>query len=144
MTNFSTLFLRISMSLVFLWFGVQQLLSPNDWIDFLPAWSTKLPLSAVQLIYVNGSVEIVLGTLLLFGIFTRLTALLLALHLASITTEVYIQGLASIAIRDFGLAAATLSLAFTSDHSLSIDKKYLPFLKKKFPSLGKSEHKESH
>jgi len=125
------------MAAVYLWFGIEQFLNPNDWTGFLPDWSTKLPLSPVQLIYLNGGIEVILGTLLLFGIFTRLSALLLGLHLASITVEVYIQGLTAIAIRDFGLAAATLSLALTSDHALSIDKKYLPFLKKKFPSFAK-------
>ena len=55
----------------------------------------------------NGTLEIVLGSLLLLGLFTRLCAFILALHLGGIMISL---GYNDIAIRDFGLSLATFAV----------------------------------
>ncbi len=134
--NLSILVLRVGIALVYLWFGVQQLLNPQTWVYYIPEWATNLTgLSASQLVFTNAIAELVLGGFLLLGIFTRLCALILAIHLAIITYEV---GWNETGVRDFGLTLATLAIALTPSHPHSIDSKYLAFLKNKFPGFNKA------
>lgn len=98
--------LRISISLVFLWFSISQFMAPDEWIGYLPDFlaSTSQPLF---FIYANATVELVLGILLIIGFFTRVVALLLSIHLLSITIAL---GYNAIAVRDLGLTLATFSI----------------------------------
>jgi uncharacterized membrane protein YphA (DoxX/SURF4 family) len=105
--KYSAPVLRISVSLVFLWFGISQLTSPSDWTVFLPSWTSSLLISQNVIIYFNGTFEVILGLALILGIWTRLIALVLSLHLFSITLAL---GYGPLAVRDFGLALATFSI----------------------------------
>jgi uncharacterized membrane protein YphA (DoxX/SURF4 family) len=97
--------LRYSMTLVILWFGLQQLLHASVWTAYVPdSVATMTHLNAITLVYINAVFELVFGTLLLFGIQTRLTALFLSIHLFDI---MYVVGYGEIGVRDFGLAMAT-------------------------------------
>ncbi len=123
MKKFAPIILRIGISLVFLWFGSQQLLNTNSWISFIPDWVVNIShLSAQTLVHFNGAFEIVFGICLLFGYFTRITALLLALHMLDITFTV---GYTSIGIRDFGLSIATLSIFLYGVDAWCLDKYFL-------------------
>ena len=114
-----TTLLRIGISSVFLWFGCQQFLSPEMWIGFIPQWVLDIsPIGPVTLVHLNGALELVFGTALMFGLFTRASALVLGLHMAHITIMV---GYDSIGVRDFGLAIAALSVFFNGADSLTID-----------------------
>jgi len=125
------------MALVFLWFGVQQFLKPADWTGYIPSWASIIPLSPTALVYANATLEVVLGAFLILGIFTRISALILAIHLGVISVDMFQIGSAAIGVRDFGLAMATLTIAIASEHSHTIGKKYMAYLKHKFPSFGK-------
>jgi uncharacterized membrane protein YphA (DoxX/SURF4 family) len=115
-----TTFLRIGISIVILWFGVQQFLHPEMWVGFIPDYIIKLsPVGATTLVHLNGALELVFGTSLLFGFFTRISALILALHLADITFTV---GYNSIGIRDFGLTLATFAIFLNGSDSITLDK----------------------
>ena len=118
MKKIAPVVLRAGMALVILWFGIQQLSSPALWTGYLPAWTASLPLSAVTFVLLNGWVECTLGILLAAGFYTRWVALLLSLHLYSIT---FTLGYGAIGVRDFGLATALLSLFFHGADSLSMD-----------------------
>ncbi|MDP9249660.1 MAG: DoxX family membrane protein [bacterium] len=100
--------LRIGMSLVFLWFGWQQLSDTTLWAGIIPPFYTNLiGLSATTFVLINAWFEIIFGGLLLLGIFSRTTALLLALHMLHITFTVGYNG---VGVRDFGLAMGTISV----------------------------------
>ncbi len=117
--NLSPIILRIGLVLVFLWFGVNQIIDPVSYVDFLPDWLIKIsPVSATMIVYLNGAFEIVFGTALLFGFFTRFVACLLFLHMADIAFTV---GLNDIGIRDFGLAVATLAIWINGADFLTLD-----------------------
>ena len=97
---------RIGMSLVFLWFGTQQLLNPEQWIGFVPPLASSIaPLNTIVL--VNGLTEVILGLALIVGFQVRIASLLLAIHLFGIT---FFMGLTPVGVRDFGLSVATLSI----------------------------------
>lgn len=116
--NFAHIIVRTGMSLVFLWFGVSQLMNPSAWTGFLPDFTKSLPVSSEQLILANGFFEIIFGTLLLIGLFTRISALLLGLHLGAIASTL---GFTSLGVRDFGLTLATLSIFFSGADSCTLD-----------------------
>jgi uncharacterized membrane protein YphA (DoxX/SURF4 family) len=112
--------LRISLALLFLWFGVNQLYSPANWTGFVPEQISSI-ISAGTIVFLNGILEVILGLTLLVGIYTRLSALILALHLFPIALS---MGYSAITIRDLGLALATLSIVFLGPDSLSLDSKF--------------------
>lgn len=99
--------LRISLALVFLWFSINQFIDPSSWEGMVPLWIPDLGISTRLVILANATFELIFGLLLLFNIYTRLAALLLALHLAGITISL---GFNSIGVRDFGLTLATFSI----------------------------------
>ena len=113
MNNFSILLkkyapsvLRFGMSVVILWFSMEQFLHTAQWTAYVPDSIVALThMSAMTLVYGNAVFELVFGILLVFGIRTRIVALLLALHLFDI---MWMVGYGEIGVRDFGLAVATL------------------------------------
>lgn len=109
--------LRISVSLVFLWFGINQLYDPLAWTGFVPQLFTQFIL-AKSIVIANGCIEIVLGLLLISGTYTRIVSILLGIHLLGIADSL---GYSAIAVRDFGLALATLSIAFFTPDIFTID-----------------------
>ena len=118
--DFSSILLRLGLSLVFLWFGFSQLFNPDNFIGYVPQFAYALPMSSLTIVFLNGLYEVVFGTLLLLGFFTRVSALLLALKLFVIILS---NGYNDISVRDFGLALATLSVYFHGHDSLSLDNK---------------------
>lgn len=113
----SRVLLRWSWSLLFLWFGTQQLLHPGDWIGFLPEWTGYFPVPAEMLIQLNGWSEVVLAVALALGCFTRIVSAVLALHLLGIAVTV--QG--ATGVRDAALGMVGISLALSEPDAWTLD-----------------------
>lgn len=111
--------LRWAMALVFLYFGISQLINPDMWTFFIPEWISNI-IDAKTLVYMNGVFEVIFGTLLLLGLFTRLSSLLLALHLTGITLSV---GFSETGVRDFGLTVATFAIFLNGTDKYCLDHK---------------------
>lgn len=127
--------LRIGLSLVFLWFGVNQLFSPEMFVGYVPQQvvmpmhqfmqSNHLMLvysveqASLRLISLNGILEIVLGILLLLGLFTRISATVLFLHLLSIAVGL---GYNDVMIRDLGLSIALVAVFLNGPDQWTLDK----------------------
>jgi uncharacterized membrane protein YphA (DoxX/SURF4 family) len=110
MAKYAPLVLRVGLAFVFLWFGYSQVTGPEAWVGLIPDFITNATgLSARTFVLLNGGFEIVAGILILFGIFTRIVAFLLFLHMVSIVFDV---GLTMIGIRDIGIATGCLALSF--------------------------------
>lgn len=117
--SYAPVLLRYSMALVFIWFGVQQFIDTSHWLAFVPDSVVSMTgLSAQTLVYANATFEIIFGIMLLIGWQIRIAGVLLALHLFEIA---YAVGYGEIAVRDIGLALATLSVAMHGKDELSID-----------------------
>ncbi|MEK7611859.1 MAG: DoxX family membrane protein [Patescibacteria group bacterium] len=114
LSPFAPLVLRLTISFVMLWFGLNQVLNPESWTGFVPAWITDVGFDPVTFIYLNGAAEIILGSLLALGIATRVIAFLLFLHMTGIVIEV---GLTPIGVRDIGLAGALLFLSLHQEQN---------------------------
>lgn len=113
--------LRISLSLVFLYFGFSQIISPDEWSSLVPEFLAGKIITVNNLVVMNGILEITLGIFLLIGLYTRFSALVLALHLGFITLHL---GFNPIGIRDFGLTIATLSIFFNGIDKWTVDYRY--------------------
>lgn len=119
--KFAQPLLRIASSLVFLWFGIQQLLFPDSWVGFVPNFFIGIGFSAKFLVVCNAVLELTLGSFLIFGLYTRFASLILGLHLIGISLSI---GISPTAIRDFGLAFATLSIFFNGADKWCLDEKF--------------------
>lgn len=111
---------RIGVSLVFLWFGLNQIFDSESFLGYLPEFATKLPIQLTMLIMSNGIFETIFGLLLILGLLTRISALLLTLHLIGIIVSL---GYNEIAVRDFGLMIATLSIVLHGEDRWCLSKR---------------------
>ena len=111
---------RVALGLVFLLFGIDQLLHPTLWTAWIPDWTTAM-LAAENLVFMNGLLDLTLGILLLIGLFTKIAAAIGALHLAGILVHV---GYNDIGIRDLGLLILAISIFLNGPDNWSLDQKY--------------------
>lgn len=118
-SEYGKIILRISLSLVFLWFGINQLYSPSNWTVFVPKLFSGI-IASKLLVMINGSFEVIFGLIMISGIYLRLTALLLSLHLIGISFSL---GYSALAVRDLGLSLSTLSIFFLGPDKWCFDKK---------------------
>ncbi len=101
---------------MFLYFGLSQLTDSASWITLVPAWATSpMNMEPSTIVLANGTLEVILGTLLAMKIFVRPIAIILALHLIPIALGF---GLSATGVRDLGLALATGSLSLIHPGSL--------------------------
>ncbi len=104
---------------VLLWFGAQQVLHSADWIGYVPQEVVGLlPVQTQTFVIANGSVELACGVLLLLGVFTRVVAFVMTVHLAAIAFSL---GNTAVGIRDWGLTAAMAGLIFMGAGAVSFD-----------------------
>ncbi len=117
---FSPVVLRLSIALVFLWFGINQIADPNQWVAYVPDSVVNFSgLAVTTIVFLNAIFEIILGSALLLGFFTRWTSALLALHIIDIFV---IVGLNATGVRDFGIAAATLTIWLNGSDWFTLDR----------------------
>jgi uncharacterized membrane protein YphA (DoxX/SURF4 family) len=121
MSKYAPTVLRIGMSLVFLWFGTQQLMHAENWIGFIPDFVVNmLPVAPTTFVMGNGIFEVIFGIALLLGIFTRPVSLILAIHMLGIALSL---GWSAIGIRDFGLTFATTAIFLYGADFYTLDRK---------------------
>lgn len=118
LSKYAPLILRVGLASVFIWFGLNQFIDQSMWVSFIPASITNMTgISAETLVVLNGIFEVFMASLLSFGIYTRLVASLLFVHMFAIIGDV---GLSAIGVRDVGLMFALLSIAFYGPDEYSI------------------------
>ncbi len=115
----SRVLLRWSWVALFFWFGSRQLINSSDWVGFLPEFTGYLPIPGEMLVQLNGLFEIVLAVALLFGVYTRVSAALLAVHLMGIAV---VAG-GAIGVRDAALAMVGFAIALDTPDAWTMDAK---------------------
>ena len=116
----SPVVLRLAIAVIFLWFGFSQIKNPESWTRMMPEYIQSLsPISANNLIYFNGTFEIIFATFLLLGLYTRISSFLLGLHLLHIVT---IVGYGAIGARDLALTLATFAISLNGADEFCFDK----------------------
>ena len=118
--KYGPIVVRLGMSFVFLWFGLNQIFNSEAWMIWLPQWAFNLPIEPTTFVLINGTFEVIFGGLLLLGLYTRVVALFLTIHLFVIAFNI---GYNDVGIRDFGLALATFSIFLNGMDDWCLDKK---------------------
>ncbi len=108
--------LRLTLAFVFLWFGFSQISNAAMWTSFVPEWATHI-MDAGTLVLLNGTLEIVAGIMLGFGILSQYVALVLGIHLFIIASSL---GFSAIGVRDIGLSLASIALFFFGSDPFSL------------------------
>ena len=117
--KWGTFVLRVGLTVLFLWFGFSQFLDTASWTSWVPQWATGLTgLEPKMIVLLNGGFEIAFGILLALGLYTRIAATFLALHLAVLVFEI---GLTPIGVRDFAIMVSTIALALLGPDEYSLD-----------------------
>ncbi len=116
--EYSPILIRISISLLFLWFGATQIFNPEYLAGYLPDFILASDY-ANNFLLLNGVFEVVFGLLLLIGLFTKIASLILALHLLGISFSL---GYNDIAVRDFILSLVAFSIFLNGKDKLCLDK----------------------
>ncbi len=102
--------LRIAIAFPMFWAGIRELMNPNDWIGFVPAWTTAIiPQETTLMIHAVSVIIIGLG--LLAGFWRALFSAAATLTLLSI---VVFYGLDDITFRDVGLILVAFVLFLRS------------------------------
>ena len=114
--KYSPIIMRISIALVFLWFGFNQIFLPEDFLGYLPDFTSSFNPSL--LILLNGCLEVILGIFLILGLFTRLASFILAIHLLGI---MFSLGYNEIEVRDFGLMMAAFAIFLHGEDEWCLD-----------------------
>ena len=104
--DYAPILVRLAISFVVLWFGINQLVQPEDFMGYLPEFLLQSEYAKTAVI-LNGLFETLFGVALAIGFLVRPVALILSIHLFSIVLTL---GYNDIAIRDFGLALVTFSI----------------------------------
>ena len=119
--NISPFILRLGIGFVFLWFGLNEILNPLSFISYIPTDIVGIfSLTDFNLVVLSGIFEIIFSLFLIFGIWIRWTAILLAFHLLLIILSV---GFDAIGIRDLGLFFSLIAIIFNDKDDYILFKK---------------------
>lgn len=108
----SAIILAWSLAIVFLYFGINEVLSPQDWIVFVPnIFGTGSFI--ISLVVAHGILLTVLGAALILNFHRNIVAAIAALFLLEIAASLIFQaGFSDVAVRDIGLFGAAIALYF--------------------------------
>ncbi|MBI2635725.1 DoxX family membrane protein [Candidatus Peregrinibacteria bacterium] len=104
----SSTILRVGVGITFLWIGILIYRAPDDWAALIQPWAAHLIPGSMRAAMLQTAVlDIVIGLLLVIGMWTWLGALLASLHWIVVLITV---GITEITSRDIGLLAASIAL----------------------------------
>jgi hypothetical protein len=104
----ASFFLRVGLAIVFLYAGIASLLTPTDWIGFIPAWVRSM-VPAEMFLMLFSAFEILLALWLLSGKRAFWSAIVSCITIFSIT--VGNLGALDIVFRDVTIFAMGVALA---------------------------------
>jgi len=115
MEDYGKLILRIGLGIVFLYFGISQLIAPQRWIDLIPEvkFIYLNDIFKQKIVLINGVFDCLIGICFILGLLIKIVSLLATLHLISIF--LFSLGFTPSGFRDLGLALASLSLFFLGE-----------------------------
>ncbi len=112
--KYSNLFLRLGIGAVFIWFGVDKFLNPQYWLSaWVPqgvlAIASKISISGIDMVYISGVFELLVGASVLSNIFIKTFSVL---GIVFLLTVLFTFGISEVLIRDVGLMGGFLALLF--------------------------------
>ena len=98
--------LRVGIGLTLFYAGINSLVSPQNWIGYVPAFIGGIIQPSIFL-FGHGIFEIILAIMLMLGFFKKITSLAALLSFSAI---IIFYGVDDATFRDIGLTAAALTL----------------------------------
>lgn len=112
MRNTSFTILRVGVGITFLWIGILILRDPSGWSQLILPWAAHLiPGSLTFAMQQTAVLDIVIGFLLIIGVWTWFASLLAAIHLIIVLLT---TGISDITCRDVGLLASSIAIMLES------------------------------
>ena len=102
--------LRFGLGLVLIYAGTHALMDPISWLGFIPQWVGNF-INLETFLYIHAVFELVLGLMLIIGLWLPLAALVIFFNLLAI---LLFFGIDDITFRDFGLLMMALALFLVS------------------------------
>ena len=115
---YSSSILRIGLAIVYLWFGISQIMSPLLFTQYIPDFISALIENSELIVFITGILVSLLGLLLLLGLVTRIIAWILVIHTIIVLTGI---GYNSMGVQSFGILIGTITIAMTRNDSLRLD-----------------------
>lgn len=101
-------YLRILTGVTFIWIGIFIFMDPTGWGAFIQPWAQNLIFLPLDQVMVGTAVlDIALGILMLFNIFTWQAAAIASLHILIVLIT---SGINETTVRDIGLLGGTLGI----------------------------------
>jgi uncharacterized membrane protein YphA (DoxX/SURF4 family) len=110
--NWSHIFLRFGLGIVFLWIGIDMFRHPDAWIGYLPA-TLPFGLSRSLMLTLTSLLDSAIGLCFMLNFLPKWVAAVAALHLIGIIAY---NGIDAVIIRDVGLLGASLALVMWPSH----------------------------
>jgi len=107
------LILRLGLGLLFFWFGIDKLIHPANWQQFIPSFLAFI--SNEMILLAQGIIETTLGLLLLAGKFIRIAAFFTAIIFALMIFMFFMQGNINGTIVHIALISLSMALLLASD-----------------------------
>ncbi|HIH52213.1 hypothetical protein J4412_00645 [Candidatus Pacearchaeota archaeon] len=101
------IFLRFGIGIVFLTFGIWQLINPTSWIGYVPGYVYGLGISILLIIILNGIFDLLIGISLISGIYLRFFSVFGIIRLLLI---VFSLGWNEITVRDIGFIIVLIAI----------------------------------
>ncbi|MDP4012988.1 MAG: DoxX family protein [Candidatus Nanoarchaeia archaeon] len=117
--DYTSVLLRFGLGSVFLYFGIyEKLYKPDITMQIIENLNINIPIPLGLFIFLFGILELVIGSFLVLGLYTRITSIVASLMILGIILQF---GYLNVP-RDPALLAMALSLIITGSKKLSIDR----------------------
>ena len=115
--RFSNMLLKIGIAAVFIWFGIHKFINPEYWVNtWIPQWLPGIldnfGLTPLNLVYINGIFQILVGLSFLTGVAIRLFALLASIFVVFTIFAFGLGGFSEMVVRNIGLLGGLLAILF--------------------------------
>ena len=112
--KYSNLVLRLSLAIVFFWFGIDKFLHPDYWVNAwvpqsIALFAENFKIRPIDIIYISGVFEVLVGISLATDIFIIFFSFAGLIFMGSI---MLFSGFSEVLVRDVGLMGMFLSLIF--------------------------------
>ena len=116
------IFTRLGLSVIFIAFGIWEILQPLYWVSFVPTQLGGI-LSSSLLVTVHGSVLLIVGLAVLLGFYLRIAAFLSILIMFEILiTLIIVSGFSDLIIRDIVVLFLAIALFYDDTRYYTLNK----------------------
>lgn len=112
MNSRALLVLRIGLGITFVWIGTLIVQEPESWAGLIRTELTGfIPMDPATMMLETGIFDIIIGLMLIFGIWLWIAGLLAGLHMLIVVATIYVS---DVTARDFGIMAASFAVMLSS------------------------------